>query len=53
MDRARQEFPSDSLNTDVTNPAPAQRFAEQIAGSQPEPPASGVPRMISLEDEVL
>jgi hypothetical protein len=48
----RQEFPSDSLNSDVTNPAPAQRLAEHITGSQPEPPPSGVPRMTSL-DEVL
>jgi hypothetical protein len=47
----RQEFPSDSLNTDVTSPA-AQRLAEPITGSQPEPPPSGVPRMTSL-DEVL
>jgi hypothetical protein len=49
----RQEFPRSSVNTDVTSPAPAQRFAEQIAGSQPESPASGAPRMTSLAEEVL
>ena len=48
----QQEFPSGSLNTDLTNPTPAQRLAEHITGSQPEPPPSGVPRMTSL-DEVL
>jgi hypothetical protein len=48
----RQECPNGSLNTDVTNPAPAQRLAEHITGSQPEPPPSGVPRTTSL-DEVL
>ncbi len=36
----QQEFPSGSLNTDVTNPAP--------------PPAAGAPRHLwTLEDEVL
>jgi len=47
------EFRSGSLNTDVTNPAPAQRSAEQITASQPEPPAFRVPRMISLDEEIL
>ena len=47
------EFRSGSLNTDVTNPAPAQRSAEQITASQPEPPAFRIPQMISLEDEIL
>jgi hypothetical protein len=49
----RKEFPSGSPTADVTNPAPARRFAEQITGSQLEPSASAVPRMFSLEDEVL
>jgi hypothetical protein len=50
----QQVFHGASLNTDVTNPAPTtQQFAEQITVFQREPPASGVPRMISLEDEVL
>jgi len=29
-----QEFTSGSLNTDVTNPAPPQRSADQIMGPQ-------------------
>lgn len=47
-----QEFPIDSLNADVTDSAPAERLVDQIAGSLPEPTASGMPR-ISLESEVL
>jgi hypothetical protein len=50
---APQEFLGDSLNTGVTNPAPVQQFAEQITVLQPEPAAAGLPRMISLADEVL
>lgn len=49
----RQEFPIGSPNTDVTNPAHTERFVEQITGPQPEPPVSCVPRLISLEDEIL
>jgi hypothetical protein len=49
----QQEFPLGSPNSDVTNAAPAQRLAEHITGSQPEPQRSGVPRMISLAEEVL
>jgi hypothetical protein len=49
----QQEFPIRSLNTDVTNPVPARQYAEQVTRSQLEPQASGMPRMIGLEDEVL
>jgi hypothetical protein len=49
----QQEFPIGSPNSDATNPAPAPRFVEQIRGSHPESPACAVPRMISLEDEVV
>lgn len=48
-----QEFTSGSLNTDVTNPAPPQRSADQIMRPQPEPPVSAVPRTMGLEDEIL
>ena len=46
-----QEFPIDSLNADVTDPALAERLVEQIAGCLPEPSASGMPGR--LEDEAL
>jgi hypothetical protein len=49
----RQEFPSGSLHTDVTSPTPAQRFGEQITGSQPEPPGVRRAAVISLAEEVL